>query len=177
MTTPLIIHVGSKSVHKVTPVKNVCLSNIHGPVKVISFPAKSGVSDQPFGIEETTDGAINRAVAVWSPGIIAIGIEGGLAQLPSKYLSSRNLELPMLCMAVIVAMDCNGKMYFSTSSGMQFPSDAVREAKKRNITVGMVLSERYGGDHTDPREILSFGRVHRCDAIEEAVKIVLLNIC
>lgn len=172
------IIVGSESVHKVEPVRNVARLLVPGEHLVYGKPAKSGVSEQPYGMAETMRGAINRAFEVWSPGKIAIGIEGGLIDLPLSVSFEGNLEVDPahLCMAVIAVMNRDGKMYFSTSAGMQFPSYAVVEAKKRGISVGKVLAEKFGGDHTDPRAILSFDRSHRRDSIEEAVKLALYNI-
>jgi non-canonical (house-cleaning) NTP pyrophosphatase len=37
----------------------------------------------PYGMKETMQGATNRAEAVWSPGIISFGIEGGMIDLPN----------------------------------------------------------------------------------------------
>lgn len=34
-------------------------------------------------MKETMQGATNRAEAVWSPGIISFGIEGGMIDLPN----------------------------------------------------------------------------------------------
>lgn len=171
----IIIHVGSESKHKVDAVRAVIKLITPGPVDVIGHPAKSGVSDQPYGMEETMCGALNRALYVWSPGQIAIGIEGGLVNLPDKFRTYVK-EAPWLCMAVVCLMDRNSKTYFSTSAGMQFPTKDVDEAQKRGRTVGKILADKYGGDHTDPRAIISNDRVNRRDSIEEAVKLALLNI-
>ena len=177
----LIIHIGSTSPHKVNPVKNFCKIYVPGPVVIKDFAVNSGVRDQPYGLRETACGAINRAIAVWSKNIISIGIEGGIIELPVSDTLwdigyTTEVERVYLCVAVVAVMDRNGKIYMSTSSGMQFPSSAVMAAQKQDITIGKILANEYGGDHTDPREILSFGRVHRRDSIEDAVKLALFNI-
>jgi non-canonical (house-cleaning) NTP pyrophosphatase len=79
-------------------------------------------------------------------------------------------------MAVVAMKDTNGKIYYSTSAGMQFPAWVVEQAQKNNITTGQALVNVYGGDPTDPRSIVSFGRTHRSDSIEEAVKLVMYNV-
>lgn len=176
---PLIIRVGSTSIHKVKPVEKVCRLDVRGPVEVIGVPdIDSKVSPHPYGMNETMCGSINRAIGAWLPGTISVGIEGGIVELPTQYLESLNIQTDpiMICMAIITIMDRNKEMYFGSSSGMQIPYDVIVEAKQRDITFGMVLAERYGGDHTDPREILSFGRVHRCESIEEAVRNTIFNI-
>lgn len=183
------IEVGSTSVHKVGPVQRVCKIITPLSVQVTGHEVETLVSNQPFGMKETMRGAENRANAVWSPGKIAIGIEGGLIDLPSQmnifntFLSKipflgKKYRKPIvyLCVAVVAVKDINGQMYYATSAGMQFPSDAIAEAKRRGVTVGVVLADLYGGDHTDPRAIISFNRVHRGDSIEEAVKLALMNV-
>ena len=49
--------------------------------------ADSGVSDQPLTIQETKNGAKNRAMAAWSTGKfdLAAGIEGGLQEIDGIY--------------------------------------------------------------------------------------------
>ncbi|WP_227396584.1 DUF84 family protein [Jeotgalibacillus aurantiacus] len=51
---------------------------------VQGFDIPSGVSDQPFGHEETIEGAVNRAkgAAEKLPGAVGIGLEGGVTETP-----------------------------------------------------------------------------------------------
>lgn len=189
MTHDYIVKVGSTSVHKVGPVRSSFRQIVPGSSLVIGVPTKTGVSDMPYGMKETMRGATNRAEAVWEPGIISFGIEGGMVDLPSlsPWWKRMLSNLPKignrwstpdiyLCMAVVVMKDMNGKIYYSTSAGMQFPAWVVEQAKKNNQTTGQVLAHRFGGDPTDPRYIISFGRTHRGDSIEDAVKLVMYNI-
>lgn len=185
----LIVKVGSTSIHKVDPVRSAFRSVVPGTTLVIGRPVKTGVSEMPYGMKEIMRGATNRAEAVWEPDIIAFGIEGGVVDMPnlSPLWKRAMSHLPMigkrfdcpliyLCMAVVAMKDRYGKLYYSTSAGMQLPAWTVEEAKKKNITVGEVLARAYGGDPTDPRYIVSFGRSHRRDSIEDAVKLAMYNI-
>lgn len=189
MSNPLIVKVGSTSVHKVGPVRSAFRSVVPGTTQVVGFPVKTGVSDMPYGIKETMRGATNRAEAVWEPGIVSFGIEGGIVDLPNlsplwkRVLShlpviGKRFNCPRiyLCMAVVAMKDRKGNLYYATSAGMQFPNWVVAEAKKNNVTVGEVLARAYDGDPTDPRYIVSFGRTHRSDSIEDAVKLVMYNV-
>ncbi|TFD98279.1 DUF84 family protein [Jeotgalibacillus salarius] len=71
------IAVGTNNKAKVSAVEN-CWT--FGNVK--SFQTESGVKDQPFGHEETMQGAINRAkyAAKSYEGAAGIGLEGGVAE-------------------------------------------------------------------------------------------------
>lgn len=60
-------------------------------VQIIATTVSSGVCDQPWGEEETRQGAHNRAVAALatSPGAwLGIGQEGGLVESPAGLLAS-----------------------------------------------------------------------------------------
>ncbi|OIJ09274.1 hypothetical protein BKP35_17210 [Anaerobacillus arseniciselenatis] len=75
------IAIGSKNPTKIAAVKNV----LGDGYEVISVDAPSLVSEQPFGDEETVNGALNRARACIEADDIdfAIGLEGGVQD--SKY--------------------------------------------------------------------------------------------
>jgi len=182
------ILVGSTSPHKVFGTDLATKTIPFLDAYVTGSSTNSGVSDQPYGIKEILLGAHNRANAVWRLGIVAIGIESGLIEIPNLSFWKRLLaRIPCLgdryrkqiiycCMTVVVAIDHSGNVHYAISNGMQFPTDAVLTARQQNTTVGKVLAAKYGGDHTDPRRIISSGFVCRQDSITEAVKLVLFRI-
>lgn len=74
--------IGSKNKAKVQAVKDVLA--IHFPsAHVASVEISSGVSNQPYGDEETRLGAVNRALRAshLQPGSVGIGLEAGVRQL------------------------------------------------------------------------------------------------
>jgi inosine/xanthosine triphosphatase len=167
----MIINVGSTSKHKVGAVDKALKALSLFEFDVVSHDVPSGVRSQPYGLDETSQGAINRAQGCWSRGAYSVGIEGGIITLPTYYSPN-----PALCLAVICLVTPDGKCFFSTSAGMQFPDYAVLEARKLGTTVGKVLSDAFGGDHTDPRSIVSKGRMSREDSLVEAVKLALIQV-
>ena len=52
--------VGSSNPVKLNATRNI-LTKIYGQVEISSKDVDSGVPDQPFGLDETIKGAINRA--------------------------------------------------------------------------------------------------------------------
>jgi inosine/xanthosine triphosphatase len=60
------------------------------PVEVVAVPAASGVSDQPWGDEETLQGALNRAreARQLADAAIGIGFEGGLLEVDGRTFTS-----------------------------------------------------------------------------------------
>lgn len=77
--------IGSTNYAKVQATKDVLA--VHFPeASVISVEVNSGVSNQPFGDEETRLGALNRALRVGGlqEQAIGIGLEGGVRVLGEK---------------------------------------------------------------------------------------------
>ncbi|WP_203246619.1 DUF84 family protein [Sporosarcina beigongshangi] len=77
--------IGSTNNAKVSAAQRVILS--HFPKAIVyEADAKSGVSDQPFGDEETRLGAINRALQAigMKENVIGIGLEGGVRMLEGQ---------------------------------------------------------------------------------------------
>ncbi|WP_342505472.1 DUF84 family protein [Sporosarcina sp. FSL K6-2383] len=77
--------IGSTNNAKVTAARRVILSYFPKAI-VYEIDAKSGVSDQPFGDEETRIGAINRALRAigMKEKTIGIGLEGGVRMLEGQ---------------------------------------------------------------------------------------------
>lgn len=77
--------IGTVNAAKATAARRVILS--HFPHAVVNeVDVKSGVSDQPFGDEETKLGAINRALRASGQleNVIGIGLEGGVRMLEGQ---------------------------------------------------------------------------------------------
>ncbi|MFJ7934788.1 DUF84 family protein [Sporosarcina sp. NPDC096371] len=77
--------IGSTNPAKVKAARGV-IANHFPQATVWEVDAKSGVSDQPFGDEETRLGAINRALRAsgTKEGAIGIGLEGGVRMLEGQ---------------------------------------------------------------------------------------------
>lgn len=77
--------IGSKNTAKVNAAKRIV--SLHFPQAMIEAEdVESGVSEQPFGDEETRLGALNRAIhaASMKEGAIGIGLEGGVRTLDGQ---------------------------------------------------------------------------------------------
>ena len=75
------VAVGSKNPVKINAVRNVLL-NIYFEVNVTGVDVDSEVPPQPFGKDETIQGAVNRAKNAYSNDFdLSIGIESGLMEI------------------------------------------------------------------------------------------------
>ena len=76
------IHVGSKNEIKVSAVRELLQDYPHlKNAEVCPFETSSWVSDQPKSLEETVQGAKNRAREVLGSGAYGFGIESGLMKV------------------------------------------------------------------------------------------------
>jgi len=64
------------------PVKVDAVEAALPDARVASVPVESGVSEQPFGLAESIEGAETRARRALDDHDLAVGIEGGVARLP-----------------------------------------------------------------------------------------------
>lgn len=80
------IIVGSKNVAKVTAVEKG--AGAYWPeVAVSGEDVDSGVSAQPIGMEETREGAVNRAKAALALGAdLGVGLEGGVMKMAGEWM-------------------------------------------------------------------------------------------
>ena len=77
------IHIGSKNHIKVAAVSELLQDYPHlKNAEIHSFETSSGVAEQPKSLEETVQGAMNRAKEVLRDGTYGIGIESGLIKVP-----------------------------------------------------------------------------------------------
>ena len=167
------IALGSTSKHKLDAVHEAC-QQLGLPIEIQGVKTSSGVNEQPVGFEETFEGALARAEEVQDqfPGVIALGIESGIFRLGENNIHTLDL-------AVIVLILPTGKKIVTTSSGVQFPEVCVREADRRGFdttTVGSIVTEKFGGDPTDPHSVLTNGKVTRKKTLVDALVIALRQI-
>lgn len=98
-------------------------------VTVRGLIVPSGVSDQPFGDEETRRGAVGRAQAVLAQVAEAdwgVGLEGGAVKLPDGYYTN----------AWCVIADRRGNLAFGGGLYMPLPATIVRD-----LEAGIELGE------------------------------------
>jgi inosine/xanthosine triphosphatase len=119
----------------------------------------SGVPPQPFGLEETRRGALNRATAALNAVPEAkwgLGVESGLVLVGEAFLD----------LAVVAVLRRGRGATYTTSVGIEVPVHAAREsiASSQQRTIGEVL-----GCAGDPHHALSHGMLYREQLLEQAI--------
>ncbi len=160
--------VSSTSAIKLEAVERV-LSGRGVDAKIDGVKVGSGVSEQPMG-DETLSGARNRvknAMAERPGADLYVSIENGI------FSEGHGKDAKYVDKAVVVCVDKSGHEHVAYSDGVEFPKDAVEEARRRGFattTVGEVLKEQGRvKDNADPHFELTGGKKHRADFLQQAV--------
>ncbi len=159
--------VGSTNNAKVQAVKDTVA--IHFPEAIIEYmETDSGVSNQPFGDEETLDGAINRALNVRSlhKNAIGIGLEGGVRLI--------NEKMYICNWGALVFTD--GKRY--TAGGAQIPlPDEIALEIQRGKELGPVIDAYFQALGLHQREgamgMFTAGIVTRIDLFQHIIALLI----
>lgn len=164
----VVIVLGSTSKHKRVAVCDAAEDlRIRAMVDCVKTP--SGINEQPYGLDETRRGALNRAKAAqeMQPSAdLFVGIESGLVCADGIYLD----------MTMIVVLTSGGRVFSSVSAGHQVPLVDVHAAIAqgfKSTTAGDMMAKRTGCDSTDGTAFVTGEHVTRLDAIQQAVKIAL----
>ncbi|MFA6131485.1 MAG: DUF84 family protein [Patescibacteria group bacterium] len=110
--------------------------------------AASGVNEQPFGPEETTHGARNRALAACQhfPKLTGLGIENGVIEKDGQFYD----------VGIVVVRMPDGTEFIEETEALLLPTEAVEKARWigfNTITVGKVLSRQHPGWRADDPHI------------------------
>lgn len=147
--------IGSANEAKIRATKSVVLQYFP-EARFSSVDIGSGVSNQPYGDEETRLGAINRAFKASSlnDSAIGIGLEGGVRLLDEK--------LYICNWGALVLSD--GTRF--TAAGAQIPlPEYIAEEVKKGKELGPVIEKYYGGEGLRHKEgamgLLTNGAVTR----------------
>ncbi|WP_144838737.1 DUF84 family protein [Metaplanococcus flavidus] len=162
----LKIAVASQNPAKIRAVTE-CFSELGIEAEIISTETESGVASQPFSIEETRQGAVNRASAALSKGFdLAIGLEGGVFELEgSMYLCNWG-----------AMAGSGGKLYTAGGAQIPLPEEIARELKN-GFELGPVM-DHYANEtgirhHKGAIGILTGGLVNRGDMFGHIVKLLV----
>jgi len=127
--------VGSQNPVKLNATRNI-LEEIYGEIDISSKDVDSGVPDQPFGLDQTIKGAINRAKNSYSVDVdLSIGIESGLMETPNTLTGYIDLQW--------CAIFDGEKVTLGVSSGFEYPMEVVKEVLS-GFEVGDVMDRITG---------------------------------
>ncbi|MBS3123925.1 inosine/xanthosine triphosphatase [Candidatus Woesearchaeota archaeon] len=170
----MIINVGSLNTVKIRAVCEAIKSyHQFDKATVIGIKVDSQVSNQPFNLEETMQGAKNRAQLAFQDCEYSVGLESGTICLP---VSAKSIYLELTACAVY---DGNG-FGVGLSPAFQLPSDLVTRLKKGEDLEQASLYCRYTknpdiGQYEGIIGVLSDGIFDRLSYTVPAVKMALIR--
>ncbi len=158
------VAVGSRNPVKVKATQNV-LKKIYKNLEVVSVDADSGVPSQPFGLEQTIEGAVNRAKNAFSMEFdLSVGIESGLMETPNSITGYIDLQW--------CAVFDGDRITLGVSSGFEYPPRVIDEVLK-GCEVGDVMDKVTGvenlGEKAGAVSYLSRGMLDRTGNTEQCV--------
>jgi inosine/xanthosine triphosphatase len=158
------IAVGSLNNAKIEAVRQALQSE---QVEVIGIKVSSKVAAQPFGDEETKQGAINRAQATLqeSGADFGIGLEGGVVDTPAGMMVNN--------WGAMAAKD--GSLYIASGMRIYLPEE-VAEGVRAGKELGIVMEEYTNKHDVRSKEgavgIFTNGLVTRVDMFSHVVKLL-----
>lgn len=173
----MIIAVGSTNQAKVCAVKEVLLDSIHfSQAKVIGLPVGSDVSDQPISLQETIQGAKNRAKNAFyqCDCKYSFGIESGLME--ALETSSGYLHISACC--IYDGIHC----YTGLSTGFEIPPQILELIlnKKMDLSQACLHSGISNNTKIGSTEgligILTKGKVDRKEYSKQCVLTAVLQL-
>ncbi len=163
----MYIAIGSTNPVKSNASKHV-LSCVYPDATFKSVATPSGVSNQPWGNEETRHGAFNRAKSALeiTQAEMAVGLEGGVQEI----------ETALYTCAWCVIIDQAGKIGIGGNSCVRLP-DEVAAAVRSGIELGVAMDRLTGQTNTKHQSgaigLLTKGLSSRQEAYEILIKMAL----
>jgi inosine/xanthosine triphosphatase len=170
------INIGSQNKSKVEALKEILLDYPHlAHAEIFPISTDSGVANQPKSLDETMQGAINRAKGAWKDCDYSVGLESGL-----MHVSMSKTGYMDVCVCAIY----DGKeFHFGLSSAWEFPDKKILDLILKD---GLDMSEainRAGltnnpkiGSEQGAIGILTKGRMDRKEYTKQALRTALIHL-
>jgi len=169
------ILVGSQNNVKIDAVKET-ISDYESlsSTEVLGIEVDSGVSEQPKSLNETVQGAINRAKNAFQGCEYSIGIEDGLMRVANTKTGHMNV-----CVCAIY----DGQDYYiGLSSAFEYPPKVIDIVFKDNLDInqafyktGLTKNPKIGSAE-GAISILTKGKLTRKENIKQAITMALIHI-
>jgi len=129
-----------------------------------------GVTSQPFGIDETIKGAVNRARGAYSDDFdFSVGIESGLMETPNSISGYADLQW--------CAIFDGEKTTLGVSAGFEYPPCVIKEVldgKEVGDVMDNVTGVRDLGEKTGAVNYLSKGMLNRTENTEQCLLMAMI---
>jgi len=169
------IHVASKNPVKVKAVEETLVDYpLFRDAKVIGVESSSGVSEQPKSLEETVQGAVNRAIECLKGSSYGFGIESGLMEVPHTKTGKMDF-----CACAIYD---GAQIHLGLSNAFEFPPAVTKMIHEQGIDANEALyrcgitTDRKVGSSEGAISILTKGRLTRKEYTKQAIQMALIHL-
>lgn len=169
------VNVGSKNTIKVQAVQESFLDFPNfSDAEVVSIQVDSGVSKQPKNIEQTVQGAINRAKNAFSNCDLSVGLESGLMEVPNT--KSGYMDITMC------AIYDGKKFHLGGSSAFEYPKSMIDLVFSKDYEIDEAAKEIGFSHDTSIGEregmigALTKGKLNRKNYSKQAVMTALIHL-
>lgn len=142
--------------------------------QVVGIETNSEVSEQPKSLEETVQGAKNRARKIFVDCIYSFGIESGLMMVPQTKTGSMDF-----CVCAIY----DGKNYhLGLSCAFEFPTKVTQMIHEQKIDANEAFyrcgltNDRKIGSSEGAIGMLTRGRISRKEYTKQAIQMALIHL-
>ncbi len=169
------INVGSGNKNKVNAVKDIIQDyDFLSQAKVTGVNVSSDVSNQPKSLDETIQGAKNRAKDAFRDCDLSFGIEDGLVKVPDTKSGYMNF-----CVCIIFDGE---KYHMGMSSAFEYPTKVTELVFREGIDideaafrVGVTDNPRIGRAE-GVISLLTKGRIKRKEYTQQAIRTALIHL-
>jgi len=136
------IAVGSKNKPKLEAVREIVKEyDFFAGAEVVGISVVSGVREQPVGLDETVQGAINRAKSAFHNCQYAIGLESGIIPVPQTKSGYMDLT--------VCAIYDGATIHLGMSSAFEYPPQMVKMALEDGIDISTNARKNRRGRRND----------------------------
>lgn len=171
----MIITVGSTNEVKIKAVESALAAyESFYAAKVVGRAVHSGVSPQPLSLEETMQGAVNRARNAFQDCEYSVGLEAGLLAVPHTHTGFMNV-----CACAIF----DGQYFHQgLSSAFEYPPEVLRFVFEEKLEISQAFHK--AGLSTNPAlgsaegaiGMLTRGRLSRKGYTKQAIMMALISV-
>lgn len=176
---PVFACVGSLNPTKIDATRNA-LETYFDDVRMHSIKARSGVPDQPIGLNLIIKGAINRAKEALNDlqqmahdgMLLGVGIEAGLVQIEQAETNYMDFQFCAI-------IDETDKLTLGSGIGFEYPKAVIKTLiEDKGTEIGEIMGNIDGNpnlkNESGAISILSKNRINRTDILTQAVTCALL---
>ena len=170
----MIVAIGSRNAAKVKAVKDV-FALFGKEAEARGFSVETGVSDQPLSLDETVQGAVNRAKKAWEQAKgecdYSVGIESGLVKVSQTQTGYMDFGAN--------AVFDGERVYIGLNSCFEWPEKIFEKVMKEGKEVSDAWIELWGDDLRDEQGgigRLSLGNMPRHKLHESGLIMALMQV-